>query len=116
MRVVGNWYAKNILVPLSAYTFNGTHVGIDVAAMTASLNGGVAAELAMLRSLFGTYDNATWFLNNVGYTRNMDYKSLLPERYPNGHRRARLLNCMPPWMFEPNATLLQGILQDSLSI
>ncbi|MEK9534497.1 MAG: hypothetical protein VW104_06445 [Halieaceae bacterium] len=94
------------LVPLDVYTFNGTRVGVDVAALLAALDLGVAGELAMIRSYFRTYDNATQFLVSTGYQSARDNPTILPERYPRAHRLALLLAKLPPAMFEPNATLL----------
>ncbi len=98
--------AGHPLVPLGAYTFNGTHAGINTTAAAAALDTGVAADLAMLRSLLGTYDNATWFLHGAGYAAYMNNPTLLPARYPRSHRLAVLLGRMPPRMFAPGATLL----------
>ena len=94
------------LVPLELYTFNGTRVGVDVAALLAGLDSGVAGQLAMVRSYFGTYNNATTFLVSTGYQSGTANPTLLPKRYPRAHRLALLLAKMPPAMFEPNATLL----------
>ena len=98
--------AGHALVPLGAYTFNGTHAGANATALAAALDTGVAADLAMLRLLLGTYDNATWFLHGTGYTAYMNNPTLLPARYPRAHRLAVLLGRMPPRMFARGATLL----------
>jgi hypothetical protein len=98
--------AGTVLVRPEVYTFNGTRVGVDIAALLASLDSGVAGELAMIRSYFGTYNNATSFLVSTGYVGGMGNPTLLPKRYPRADRLAHLLATMPPALFKPNATVL----------
>jgi len=91
----GRTVVRNLVSP-SAYTFNGTHAGVDKERVRAAFRGGVAAEVVLLKETFGDYDNATVFLVSQGYLAGGTQPSIVPERYPRAAALSRLLFAMRP--------------------